>query len=83
MISNKKTKNTLLISGNIIFCFLYATLKRFNNGSVKVTYVGVCVSVTVGVGQDQHVNVHGVQKRGQGGVMAVISGNLSRTKGSC
>ena len=44
-------------------------------------YVGVGVNVAVGVGQDQHVDVHGVQKGGQGGVFAVISGNLSKNTG--
>lgn len=53
--------------------------KSFNKGSMMGTYIGVGVSVTVGVGQDQHVNVHGVQNRGQGGVMTIISGNLSRS----
>lgn len=43
-----------------------------------VTYIGVGVSVAVRVGQDQHVNVHGVQKGGQGGVGTIISGNLSK-----
>ena len=45
-----------------------------------VTYIGVGVRVAVRVGQEQHVNVHGVQKGGQGGVGTVISGNLSNTR---
>lgn len=43
-----------------------------------VTYIGVGVSVAVGVGEEQHVDVHGVQKGGQGGVGAITSGNLSK-----
>lgn len=43
-----------------------------------VTYVGVSVSITVRVRQEQHVDVHGVEEGGQGGVFAIISGNLSK-----
>lgn len=45
-----------------------------------VTHVGVGVSITIRVGQNQHVNVHGVQKGGEGGVGTVISGDLNRNK---
>lgn len=45
---------------------------------VVVTYIGVGVSVAVRVGQDQHVNVHGVQKRGQRSVGTIISGDLNK-----
>lgn len=42
------------------------------------TYVGVGVSIAVGVGQQQHVDVHGVQEGGEGRVRAVVSGDLSK-----
>lgn len=45
-----------------------------------VTHIGVGVSITIRVGQDQHVNVHGVQKGGEGGVGTIISGDLNRNK---
>lgn len=47
-----------------------------------MTHVGVGVNITVRVGQDQHVNVHGVQKGGDGGVGTVISGDLNGNKGN-
>lgn len=51
-----------------------------NSYNYRVTYVGVGESIAVGVGHDQHVNVHGVQKGGQGSVCAIISGNLRTTR---
>lgn len=43
-----------------------------------MTYVGVGVNIAVRVGQNQHVNVHVVQKGGHGSICPVVSGNLRR-----
>lgn len=42
------------------------------------TYIGVGVSITIRVGYDQQVNIHGVQKGGQGHIGTIISGNLNQ-----
>ena len=43
-----------------------------NGTSIVGTYTGVGVDVAIRVGQNQQVDVHGVQERGQGGTSATF-----------
>ena len=63
---DNNVKQELRVRGSDVFALLV------------VTHFVVGVSVAVRIGQDQQVNVHGVQKGGQGRVSTVISGHLNK-----
>lgn len=48
-----------------------------------MTYIGVGENIAIRVGNDQHVNIHGVQEGSEGGVGTVIRGNLSKDERFC
>lgn len=77
-----KRSSTCFCMTSILLFFRVPTLymRHINNiiWEVPVTYIGVGENIAIRVGNDQHVNIHGVQEGSEGGVGTVIRGNLSK-----